>query len=188
MESYVGVYHWQQQLEPRALKDETRPAPTVLVAESRPELRTFVDPSQNQLLPDLCPLALCPHLYVADFNLPCIKMTWVGISLSPMKWTSITCGLVFNLSSFGKFPTTQFCSWEWLAASLAPGAWANHPCPLQLSQRRVHHLIWASELWADIFWNSWKEMLSVYHWIWLCEAWSCRRHFVSGGRPVRGWR
>lgn len=95
--------------KPRFPEDEMRPAPTVPVAESRLVLRTFLDPSQNQPVSapwpfPSCPLALCPHFYLADLNLPCIKMMCVGISLSSNKWTSITCGLVFNLSSLGKFP------------------------------------------------------------------------------------
>lgn len=49
-----------------------------------------------------------------------------GIYLSPNKWTSITCGPVFSLSSFSKsalsFPWETillilFCAWEWLALS-----------------------------------------------------------------------
>lgn len=100
MENYVGVYGTdrpveKQQLETRAPEEEMRLAPRIKTSAQ-------VLPGSFSLLPDLCPLALCPHLYLADLNVPCIKMMCVGISLSPNKWISITCGLVFNLSSFGK--------------------------------------------------------------------------------------
>lgn len=113
----------------------------------------------------------------------------------PNKWTSFTCDLVFNLFSFNKnalnFPCetilpTLFCGCEWLALCLESVAYAYYSYPLPLFQREAHNPRRTSELWGDIFWDSWQERLSFHHWILSYEAWSCCSHLPSERRPAWG--